>query len=212
MVFQSASASKKFHIYIYGRHTTIQNDHKPLVMIQHKPNPSHMSHLQCMLHCLQKYNFTIMLNIISGAVEWDSIHNILYHLTLNKWPKWIHPFQQIAQHFRDTKDELSIEDGLLIKGVQICIPLELYDRTLADLHDSHQGTEKMQLLNKQLFFFLAQHGCQYCWLCQKMQSMHQAHDNQSITPHASLKLFCWPMARPHHWCLHTSEQWVPTYC
>ena len=28
---------EKFHMYIYGRHVLIENDHKPLEMIQHKP-------------------------------------------------------------------------------------------------------------------------------------------------------------------------------
>ena len=28
---------EKFHTYIYGRHVLIENDHKPLEMIQHKP-------------------------------------------------------------------------------------------------------------------------------------------------------------------------------
>ena len=28
---------EKFHTYIYGRHITVHNDHKPLKMIQKKP-------------------------------------------------------------------------------------------------------------------------------------------------------------------------------
>ena len=28
---------KKFHTYLYGRHVIVQNDHKPLEMIQQKP-------------------------------------------------------------------------------------------------------------------------------------------------------------------------------
>ena len=44
------------------------------------------------------------------------------------------------------RDELSIEEGLLTKGNKVCILPELYDRTLADLHDIHQGIEKMQLI------------------------------------------------------------------
>ena len=37
----------------------------------------------------------------------------------------------------------SQEDGVLIKGNCICIPPELHDRTLYDLHVSHQCIEKM---------------------------------------------------------------------
>ena len=36
-------------------------------------------------------------------------------------------------------------DGILLKHDHICVPPELYSRTLADLHEDHQGTEKMKL-------------------------------------------------------------------
>ena len=38
----------------------------------------------------------------------------------------------------------SIEAGLLLKGSCICVPLELLNHTLNDLHKGHQGIEKMQ--------------------------------------------------------------------
>ena len=37
-------------------------------------------------------------------------------------------------------------NGLLIKGDRICIPPELYERMLHDLHEGHKGIEKMQHL------------------------------------------------------------------
>ena len=39
-----------------------------------------------------------------------------------------------------------MENGLLIKGERICIPPELYERILHDLHEGHKGIEKMQHL------------------------------------------------------------------
>ena len=66
-----------------------------------------------------------------------------YQLILNGWPKWIHQVPHITQYFWGNWDELSIEDYLHDKGDWVCIPPELYSKTLADLYSSHQGTEKM---------------------------------------------------------------------
>ena len=38
---------------------------------------------------------------------------------------------------------MRIEEGDLLKGNRVCIPAELHDSTLYELHDSHQGIEKM---------------------------------------------------------------------
>ena len=51
---------EKFHTYVYGRHITVQNDHKPLEMIQKKPIHAAPPCLQCMLLRLQKYDYTIV--------------------------------------------------------------------------------------------------------------------------------------------------------
>ena len=39
---------EKLHTYIYGKHVTVQNDHKPLEMIQRKPIHAAPPRLQCM--------------------------------------------------------------------------------------------------------------------------------------------------------------------
>lgn len=52
-------ASEKFHHYIYGFHTVIQSDHKPLESIMKKPLHQISPRLQRMLLKLQKYELTI---------------------------------------------------------------------------------------------------------------------------------------------------------
>ena len=68
----------------------------------------------------------------------------VYQLTPNGWPKRISKVPRIAKKFWGATDELSIEEGLLLKGNRMCIPPELYDRSLHELHEMHLGIEKMQ--------------------------------------------------------------------
>ena len=64
-------------------------------------------------------------------------------MTLNGWPDRIQDVPCLACHFWSLRDELTIAKGVLLKGNRVCMPPELHDRTLYDLHNSHQGIEKM---------------------------------------------------------------------
>ena len=50
---------EKFHTYLYGRYVLIENDHKPMEMIQHKPIHAASPRFQYMILCMQKYQYTI---------------------------------------------------------------------------------------------------------------------------------------------------------
>ena len=50
---------ERFHTYIYGWSFTIESDHKPLESIPRKNLADTPAQLQCMMLCLQGYNFTI---------------------------------------------------------------------------------------------------------------------------------------------------------
>ena len=54
-------------------------------------------------------------------------------------PNRVHDVHHLACHFWCLRDELTIKDGVLLKGNRVCIPPELHDRTLYDLHDSPPG-------------------------------------------------------------------------
>ena len=70
--------------------------------------------------------------------------NTPYSLPLDS--QWLDEVPCIARQYWATRDELSVENGLLIKGDRICIPPELYQRMLHDLHEGHKGVENMQHL------------------------------------------------------------------
>ena len=72
------------------------------------------------------------------------MYSTVYCLTLRGWPDQVQDVPHIARHFWGTRDELSINNGLLLKGTRVCIPPELLKRTLADLHGAHQGVDRMQ--------------------------------------------------------------------
>ena len=66
---------EKFYTYLYVRHVTIENSHKTLEMIQHKPIHAAHPRLQCMLLHMQKYHYTIHYKpsnnmILADCLSW----------------------------------------------------------------------------------------------------------------------------------------------
>ena len=93
------------------------------------------------------------LNIVREAVERDPIHSTIYRLTLNGWPDRIQKVSRIACHFWVIWDVLTVKNGILLKGDRVCIPPELYERMLSDLHGNHRGIEKMRHLSQTTVFW-----------------------------------------------------------
>ena len=52
---------------------------------------------------------------------------------------------KITKHYWSYRDEIAIQDGVLMKGHHIIIPRQMQKEILAKLHSSHQGTEKTKL-------------------------------------------------------------------
>ena len=105
--------------------------------------PSNRDNTPIELHQnIQHLTFTSnRINILRGSIKRDPISSTIYQLTMNGWPDRSSQVPRIARQFWGARDELSIEEGLLMKGNHICIPLELYDRSLYELHEMHLGIE-----------------------------------------------------------------------
>ena len=52
------------------------------------------------------------------------------------------------RHYWSCRDELSVDDGMVIKGERIIIPESMREETLGRIHAGHQGVNKCQLRAK----------------------------------------------------------------
>ena len=77
---------EKFHTYIYGRHVLIENDHKPLEMIQHKPIHVSCPRLQWMLLHMQKYDYTIVYKPCKDMVLADCLSHFPSNTNIFPYP------------------------------------------------------------------------------------------------------------------------------
>ena len=69
------------------------------------------------------------------------------------WPTNIREIPQILHPYWTFCEELSIEDGLILKGTQIIIPAKKCEVILKQIHDSHLGLTKCKLHAKQAAYW-----------------------------------------------------------
>ena len=133
-------------------------------------------------HNIQHFTFTNdKINTIRGATERDPILYAVYCITLNGWASRFNKVPNIAHHFWKARDELTIDNRLLLKGDRVCIPPELNQRMLSELHEGHKGIEKMQHLIRGKIYWQGIHAditeyVKHCRICTK----HKA--TQAVQP------------------------------
>ena len=130
-------------------YTIVYKPGKEMVLADHLSQfPTRKEYMPIELHqnIWNKHFEPDRLNIVRGALERDPIHSTVYRLTLNGWSDRIHEVPRIACHFWGIWDDLTVENGILMKGDRVYIPPELYERILSDLHGNHRGIEKMRHL------------------------------------------------------------------
>ena len=64
------------------------------------------------------------------ATEVDPILSTVYQIVLRGWPSSRRHVPRVAKRYWDFRDELSIDNGLLLKGPCIVIPSELREKFL----------------------------------------------------------------------------------
>ena len=84
-----------------------------------------------------------MLNWTSFEAPWNVTQCIVLSITSPSEVGQIKAHCN-TRHFWEFWDELVINSGLLLRGTRVCIPPELLDYTLTDMHGTHQGTDRMQ--------------------------------------------------------------------
>ena len=77
----------------------------------------------------------------------------LTDLIITGWPDSMQGLPDNLYHYWYSRDELTILDGLVMKGSRVVIPASMRPRTLTHLHDAHQGlTSTLQSARRTVYW------------------------------------------------------------
>ena len=82
------------------------------------------------------------LQTIRHATQTDDELALLKHTIMTGWPANIRKIPKILHPYWTFHEELTIEDGLVLKGTRIVIPTTKREAFLRQIHDSHLGLTK----------------------------------------------------------------------
>ena len=90
---------------------------------------------------------------LKDSMQRDPILAMVYQLTQQGWPHQRRHVPCLARRYWDFRDELSTDDGMLLKGPRLIIPGELQEEYLSRLHEGHLSASKVQENAKQHMYW-----------------------------------------------------------
>ena len=90
---------------------------------------------------------------LKDSTQRDPILATVYQLTQQGWPHQRRHVPCLARRYWDFRDELSTDDGMLLKGLRLIIPGELQEEYLSRLHEGHLSASKVQENAKQHMYW-----------------------------------------------------------
>ena len=104
--------------------------------------------------CMDYITFTsAWIEKIKETTCEDPVLSTVYQLVQHRWPKERRRVPAVAKYYRDFRDELSTDDGLLLKGPSLVIPAVLRESYLQHLHEGHLSANKVESTAKQHMFW-----------------------------------------------------------
>ena len=93
------------------------------------------------------------LHRIRLATQADNNLTILKHIIQHRWPRTVKEVPQEIQKYWTFREELTIKDGLILKGMQIVIPEKMRKDILKQIHEGHLGFNKCQMRAKETVYW-----------------------------------------------------------
>ena len=120
------------------------------------------------------------------ATQADDTHAILKYTIQKGWPSNIKELPSEIQTFWIFREEMTIEDGLILKGTQIVIPNKKQAEILKLIHKDHLGLTKCKLWAKETVYWPG--------LCDQLEKLvlncqlclKYLHSKCKLTPNMSL--------------------------
>ena len=182
---------ERFNYFIFGKHCTVNTNHKPLESIFKKSLSSCPPRLQRFLMRALKYDVTVNYvkgpdvpiadalsrvspQLASANGQLPKIH--VHHITVFEgWPQKREKCPPLLHNYWNFREELIVEDGLLLKGDRILIPPTLRPEIPDIIHQGHLGQEKCLLRGRTCVFWPGitkdiinkVHQCEPCQKCQR---------------------------------------------
>ena len=78
---------------------------------------------------------------------------LLKHTITQGWPSTIKEVPSVLQSYWTFREELTIEDGIILKGTRIVIPAKKCEALLKLIHEGHLGLNKCKLHMKETVYW-----------------------------------------------------------
>ena len=160
-------------IHLKSLHNTPPRLQRMLLQLQkydmkivYKPG-SEMLLADTLSRCPARYSQEIRLDLCMDYIAFTSawieklreatyegpVLSTVYQLVQHGWPKERRRIPAIAKYYWDFRDELSTDDGLILKGPFLVIPAVLRESYLQRLHEGHLSADKVESNAKQHMFW-----------------------------------------------------------
>jgi hypothetical protein len=125
------------------------------------------------------------LHEIREQTKNDPILHRLKQYILNGFPVSIQDVHQEVRPYWSFRDELSIEDGMILKGTRVVIPSLLQDLYLNKIHEGHQGISRCQQRAKMSIYWPGmkkdiENKVKMCAACQEHQRSQSKEPLMSV--------------------------------
>ena len=103
----------------------------------------------CLSSCAVPMNWTLSVE----KTRKDPTIKLLMHYISTGWPCEHRRLPQELHLYWNFREDLSVEDGLVMKGSRLLIPSTLKWKVMEQIHEGHQGIEKCMLKARESVFW-----------------------------------------------------------
>ena len=153
--------------------------------LSRQPSPTESDHIELDTRVDFVQFSAEKLNLIQNETAKDATLSALKDMIVKSWPSKIRDLPKHLWPYWPFRDELSVEDGLILKGERVVIPTTVQDYILDKLHEGHQGVEKTKLRAKDTVYWVdidkdIEARTKSCATCQEYRRSHQ---KETLIPH-----------------------------
>ena len=106
---------------------------------------------------------------------------LLAQMVTQGWPEKRHLVQPLLREYWAIRDDISVENGVLMAGSRIIIPKSMQKEILEKIHQGHLGMEKCKLRAKSAVYWVGMYKdiekmVSTCHICQKYRNSQQKEE------------------------------------